>query len=241
MKCRIQGISSAMHSFESSYGLVLGQLLLQHSDNLSMALQSQEMSAAEGQKITEMTFYTLHSIISDAKFEWFWKKVIGLAKELDVDGPVLPRQRKRPRRYEASTSEGSFPQTVQDLYRITYFEAFDLLISGIKSCFDQPGYRMYSKLEDLLVKEANKEEIKEEMKLVIEFYKDDFNEGQLKMQLGILSSNIPDSSLHNLPSVLQYLRSLTSSQQALMSEVCALAALIVVMLQVKEHSAVYDV
>ena len=58
----------------------------------------------------------------------FGKKVIGLAKELDVDDPVLPRQRKRPRRYEASTSEGSFPQTVQDLYWIAYFEALDLLI-----------------------------------------------------------------------------------------------------------------
>ena len=67
------------------------------------------------------------------------------------------------------------------------------------------------------------------MKFVIDFYKDDFNEGQLKMQLGISSSNIPDSSLHNLSSVLQHLRSLVSSQQALMSEVCALAALIVVM------------
>ena len=94
---------------------------------------------------------------------------------------------------------------------------------------DQPGYKTYSKLEDLLVKAANKEEIKEEIKFVTEFYKDDFNEGQLKMQLEILSSNIPNSSLHNLSSVLQYLKSLSSSQQALISEVCTLAALIIVM------------
>ena len=67
------------------------------------------------------------------------------------------------------------------------------------------------------------------MKFVIDFYKDDFSEGQLKMQLEILSSNIPHSSSHNLSSVLQYLRSLNSSQQALMSEVCKLAALVIVM------------
>ena len=63
-----------MHSIEFFYGLVLGQLLLQHSDNLSMTLQSQEMSTAEGQKIAEKTIHTLHSIRSDAKFELFWKK-----------------------------------------------------------------------------------------------------------------------------------------------------------------------
>ena len=185
------------------------------------------MSAAEGQKIAEMTICTLQSIRCDANFELFWKKVTDLAEELDVDDPLLPHQRKRPRRYESGTSEGSFPQTVQDLYRITYYEALDLIISSIKSRFDQPGYKTYSKLEDLLVKAANKEEIKEEIKFVTEFYKDDFNEGQLKMQLEILSSNIPNSSLHNLSSVLQYLKSL--SQQALLSEVCMLAALIIVM------------
>ena len=49
------------------------------------------------------------------------------------------------------------------------------------------------------------------------------------MQLKLLSSNIPNSSSHNLSSVLQYLKSLSSSQQALISEVCTLAALIIVM------------
>ena len=131
MKCRIQGVASAMH-------------------NLSKTLQSKKMSAAEGQKIAEMTICTLQSRRYDTNFELFWKKVTDLAEELDVDDPVLPRQRKRPRRYESGTSEGSFPQTIQDLHRITYYEALDLIISSIKSHFDQPGYKTYSKLEDLL-------------------------------------------------------------------------------------------
>ena len=62
MKCRIQGVASVMHSFECFYGLFLGHILLQHSDNLSKTLQSQKMSAAEGQKIAEMTICTLQSI-----------------------------------------------------------------------------------------------------------------------------------------------------------------------------------
>ena len=100
-----------------------------------MTLQSQEMSAAEGQKIAEMTVRTLQSMRCDSNFELFWTKVMRLVQELDVDAPVLPRQRKRPRRYETGT-EGSFPQTVEDLYRIAYYEALDLIIGGIKSRFD---------------------------------------------------------------------------------------------------------
>ncbi len=50
------------------------------------------------------------------------------------------------------------------------------------------------------------------------------------MQLGILSSSVPQTSQsHYLCSVLQYLRDLSESQRALMSEVYTLAALIVVM------------
>lgn len=103
-----------------------------------------------------------------------------------------------------------------------------LVISGIKSGFDQPRNRTYSKLEELIVKAANKD-IKEEMKLIIDFYRDNFSEGQLAMQLEVLSCNIPDSSSHNFSSVLQYLRSQTSPQQALMPEECTHAALIAVM------------
>ena len=83
------------------------------------------MSAAEGQKIC-----TLQSIRCDANFELFWKKVTDFAEELDVDDPVLPRQRKRPRRYESGTPEGSFPQTVQDLYRIMKPWILSLVVSS---------------------------------------------------------------------------------------------------------------
>ena len=65
------------------------------------------------------------------------------------------------------------------------------------------------------------------------------------MQLEILSSIIPNCGPHSLSSVLLYLKSLNSSQQALMSEVCMLAALIIVMpatnARSERTSAVYDV
>ncbi len=81
--------------------------------------------------------------------------------------------------------------------------------------FDQPGYRIYIKLEELLVKATNKEDYEDEIVFICDFYGEDFNKGQLRMQLGILSSSIPQTSqCYNLCSVLQYLRDLSQSQRA---------------------------
>ncbi len=230
MRSRIQGISVYMNSFDFFYGLVLAELLLSHSDNLSKTLQSSSMSAAEGQRIAEMTVHTLQKIRDNESFDLFWQRVLLLVKENGVNDPELPRLRKRPRKYSNMTSEEEIPVAVEDIYRPIYYEALDLVINGIKSRFDQPGYRIYSKLEDLVVKAANKENWEEEITFICDFYGEDFSKGQLRMQLGLLSSSIPDNSQsHNLCSVLQYLRELNDSQRALMSEVCSLPSLIVVM------------
>ena len=50
------------------------------------------------------------------------------------------------------------------------------------------------------------------------------------MQLDVLSSNIPEnSSVHDLGSVLKFLKELSHPQRPLMSEVCTVASLILVM------------
>jgi len=68
---------------------------------------------------------------------------------------------------------------VEDLYRRTYFEAVDLLVCSIEEQFDQPGYKVYSKLEDVLVKAVKKQNFDEELKYIVDFYKDDLNFDQL--------------------------------------------------------------
>ena len=169
MRSRIQGVASRMTSFDFFFGVSLGELLLKHSDNLSKTLQASSMSAAEGQKVADMTISTLQSIRSDENFQLFWSLINKKASSLDIDEPVLPRQRKRPRRYEDGSSEGDFPESVESLYRHTYYEALDLIVSGIKARFDQSGYKLYSNLEALLVKVAKKEKYDEEFQFVIKF------------------------------------------------------------------------
>jgi len=139
------------------------------------------MSAAEGQEIADMTVCTLQSIRSDEKFLLFWKLISHKASDLDIDQPVIPRQRKRPRRYEDGASEGDVVESVEDFYRRTYYEVLDLLICGIKERFNQPGYKLYANLQNLLMKATKKENYSEELQFVTDFYRDDLDQDQLNM------------------------------------------------------------
>ena len=64
-KARIRGVAAQMDSFEYFFGLVLGEMLLRHTDNLSRSLQNKKCSAAEGQTVAQMTVKTIQSIRSD--------------------------------------------------------------------------------------------------------------------------------------------------------------------------------
>lgn len=58
MRSRICGVSSHMQPFYFSFGVVLGEMILQHGDNLSQTLQGTHLSAAEKQ-VVKMTIHTL--------------------------------------------------------------------------------------------------------------------------------------------------------------------------------------
>ena len=88
MKGRIHGVSVYMKSFDFFFGLLLGEFILKHSDNLSKTLQTMAMSAAEAQKIAQMTVRTLQSVRNAEKFVLFWTKVTTMASAIGVDDPA---------------------------------------------------------------------------------------------------------------------------------------------------------
>ena len=109
MKARIHGVASQMKTFTYLFGIVLGDLILRHSDNLSRTLQKADISTAQGQEVTSMTVQTLKSLRSDSNYKLFWKKVTNLAEKLEVSEPALPRRRKVPKRFEDGTAEMNIP------------------------------------------------------------------------------------------------------------------------------------
>ena len=51
IKACIGGVQSQMSTFAFFYGIVLGELILHHTDNLNGTLQKSDLSAAEGQTV----------------------------------------------------------------------------------------------------------------------------------------------------------------------------------------------
>ena len=68
-----------------------------------------------------------------------------------------------------------------DHYRRIYYEAIDMITTCINSRFDQPGYKIYCNIEDLLLKAANAD-YDAELKFVTQFYGSDFDGYLLKTQ-----------------------------------------------------------
>ena len=71
MRARIGGVSDRMMKFDFFFGVMLGQTVLSHSDNLSRTLQKGDISASEGQNIAKMTVRCLKTFLNDNKFAFY--------------------------------------------------------------------------------------------------------------------------------------------------------------------------
>ena len=88
---RIRGIAIHMQTFGFFFGLVLGEALLRHTDNLSRTLQKKKFSVSEGQLASGKNKTTLVGLRNETKFDDFWEKINQMAKDVDVNDPTLPR------------------------------------------------------------------------------------------------------------------------------------------------------
>ena len=198
MKARNRGVDLNIRTFDYVFGAYLGEFILGHSDNLSRSLQNPNLSAVDGRCTTNATVETLKSIRDDESFDLFWEKVLTHAKILDVNKPTHPKRRSQPRSMQEWFGYGKGKEGVhtcrKDLYRKHYFEAFDTVINCIEDRLNQEDFKMYALLEQVLLKAAKRDEYEEELKEVIPFYKEDFDESLLRLQLLTFSINFQSTT-----------------------------------------------
>ena len=163
VKARIHGVSARVKTFDYLYGVILGEMVLKHLDNLSCTLQHKSMSAMEGHEIAVMTIATLKSLCNDTSFDYLWDKVNLMASKLNVNEPQLPRIRKKHKRFDDGKSDGDFHADLKALYRQGYYEVMDFIIAAIQERFDQPGYKKYQQLEALLIKAMKQEKLEDDL------------------------------------------------------------------------------
>ena len=151
----------------------------------------------------------------------------------DVEEPQLPRYRTVPPRYEQGSSEAQFHSTTKDLFRQVYFVAIDLAISSIKNRFAQPGFKVYSNVEQFLFKACSGETYEAELSFVCNFYGEDLNRRDPETQLQIfrrLYQERTDKTDHpSIETVKTVLKSLSVAQRGLINMVCLAFQLLLVM------------
>ena len=65
--------------------------------------------------------------------------------------PELPRKKKVPQRLDDG-APGNYPPDSKTYHCQAYFEVLDLVVNAIQDRFEQPDFRYYQQLEELLMK-----------------------------------------------------------------------------------------
>ena len=239
MKARIIGVQEQMRQFRYFFGCFLGQKILIQTDNLSKTLQNRDLSAIEGQEIASAVVKVLKKDRCDQHFELLWNLALIKIKDKDIDEPILPRKRRRPARYEDG-EEGYQPQNAKDIYKVIYFQAYDYVINAISERFDQPDYKMYATMRNILFMSMGGKNVEEQMDEVVfnardgsqvsfrSLYNDDINIDLLIHQLQLLPiilSSCKDSSIHD---IFVTVRNMSKAKRVIISEVVTLLKLLIV-------------
>ena len=89
-------------------GVLLGERLFSHTDNLSATLQKSNVSAVAGQNLAKQTVEILKRIRNDDSFNLFYDAVLERKKSLpDVGEPFLKRKTQAPAQYFFLSSTAS--------------------------------------------------------------------------------------------------------------------------------------
>ena len=230
IRARIQGIAAQMGTFEYYFASSLAEMILRHTDNLSKTLQQKDMSAAEGQGAVRDVRRTLESLREETHARSFWNSVTAKAIALELPEPRLQRKRKRPAHLEDGRAPPEFYHSPEQFYRVSaYNRAIDLIVTCLADRFEQPGYRMYSNLEQMVLKGCKREDYDDEFTFVSEHYSCDLDTANLRIQLQTLATNFPSHQDISLGNVVKYFQNLTNRRKSLYSEVIKLVKLILVM------------
>lgn len=227
-RARIGGVKASMLTFDFLYGLKLAERLLQHSDQLSQTLQSPLLTASDAHRIANLTCQTLERIRTDEAAHLFWQSVVELQSSLGVHEAELPRKRKAPSRLQVGSGAGSFPDTPESMYQATYYECIDNVVACIRDRFNQPGYAALQKLENLLLKSAKDESHNEELKQVLELYKDDFDATSLSTQLELFTTMMQQQEDKSIPAICRRFQEMSEPEVNNVSQVAVLVKLILV-------------
>ena len=199
VRAGIVGVQDQMLKFQFFYGLNLSQPLFAISDNLSKTLQKESMSALRCLHLAELTIKTYKEMRSDEETELFFKTVSKKALDYPtMNKAALPCKRKRPNYGSldnyfqvegySNSANAYHPTTQEQYFSQQYFENLNLIKSSMKYRFNQPTFKAFLKMEQLLLNIILNNNYGDELAYLINACKDDTDPMQVQTEVFSMST-----------------------------------------------------
>ena len=146
-------------------------------------MQYKDNSVQEALSAVNSSLNFLNRQRNDGAFKLFYQSVVLEANEFTED-PVLPRQKKIPKRIDAGGSSHVY-SSPGEYYRQQYYEVIDLVVAEIHRRFVQPTLALVQQMETVLIDSCNGKNTQLPSALE-ELYQSDLNIERLKIQLTML-------------------------------------------------------
>ena len=134
-----------------------------------------------------------NSLRNDISFSMLWDSVVTEADSLGIEPPVLPRQRRIPRRIDHGISQSQLSdERVEDLYRRIYFATVDSAIACLSQRFKSPAFKMACDIETLFMDVINTAhhahdwQASEVIDNILSHYENDIDGTRLRLHLSML-------------------------------------------------------
>ena len=150
---KASGLLTQMRSFEIYFALKLAYLVFSLAEQLSINLQSVDLTVQEALNGARLLRSHLESLRSEEHFDHFYELACQESYSL-TNEPCLPRQRKAPKRYD----EGSQPHYFdcpKSRYRHSYYEILDPAAGEIERRFTHDDLKIVTQIEELLINAGN--------------------------------------------------------------------------------------
>ena len=124
-----------MEKFGTYFGLKLSHIIFAAIEQLAIILQNQNITSQEAVMASTLAEQFISRQRNDNAFDRFYSSVVIDSKMVTAE-PVLPRQRRPPKRIDDGTSPHTF-STPKDYFQKQYFEVLDIIASELNSRFQQ--------------------------------------------------------------------------------------------------------
>ncbi len=153
------------------------------TEQLSITIQSKDITAQEATKGVKLALAFLHRQRCDASFAELYKQTVEESKHL-TQSPVLPRMRKASKRLDSGSNPRVFA-TPEDYFRKSYYEVIDMLVIELDRRFQHPSFTILHQMEDLMISSCNNGKISLSDSFC-SLYSSDIDIDKLKIQLSLL-------------------------------------------------------